>query len=158
MIALCVLLLSGARAGAQESLRALEVPPGARVRVTAVEEGAARVTGSLVYIDPDSLVVRSRGESPALSLPFTRVEMLEVSRGRDGRAGARRGVTWGVYLGAGIGVIAGALSASGTPADPAESALLGAVGGAVLGGGAGAAVGAVFPPERWARFRVVPRK
>lgn len=157
MIGLCLLLLSGAGAGAQETLEALEVPTGARVRVTSGNGGAGRVTGSLVYIDPDSLVVRPRGESPALSLSFSRVEMLEVSRGRDGRAGARQGVTWGVYLGAGIGVIAGALSASGTPTDPAESALLGAVGGAVVGGGLGAAVGAVFPPERWTRFRVVPR-
>lgn len=158
VIALCVLLLSGAHAGAQESFQALEVPPGTRVRVTAEEGGPGRVTGSLVYIDPDSLVVRPRGESPALSLPFARVEMLEVSRGRDSRAGARQGVTWGVYLGAAVGVIAGALSASGTSADTGESAVIGAVGGAVLGGGLGAAAGAIFPPERWSRFRVAPRE
>ena len=139
---------------------------GIRVRVTFSEAGASRqVTGTLIFLDADSLAVRVAAPStgsttrtaPAtqpVPLARSQVTRLEVSTGRHSSAGM------GALIGAGIGIVGGVAVGLAGQCNGNEvgwtfcldsqgyTVGFGAVFGA-LGAGLGAIVGALTHHETW---------
>jgi hypothetical protein len=139
---------------------------GIRVRVTFSEAGASRqVTGTLIFLDADSLAVRVAAPStgsttrtaPATQpvlLARSQVTRLEVSTGRHSSAGM------GALIGAGIGIVGGVAVGLAGQCNGNEvgwtfcldsqgyTVGFGAVFGA-LGAGLGAIVGALTHHETW---------
>lgn len=158
LLPLLLLLVAASGASAQEA--AVPLDPGVRVRVTLQNTDSARVTGSVLAMSWDSLVI---AESPTgdLAREWTSIRLVEVSEGRSRRWSAVRGATWGAFLGVAAGTISGALAAKSIPYTPGESMALGGVGLGLVGSTLGAGVGALFVTERWrpyvaGRSRVPP--
>jgi hypothetical protein len=94
-----------------EAQRRTELPPGARIRVSApvfhngVEVPGARrpETGTLVSVDSVSLTARMERSGDLLTVPFDAVRRLDVSRGViPAREGRPRGLRKGALVGAGF--------------------------------------------------------
>jgi len=169
VLTMFVALLSATPLAAQDA----SPDSGIRVRVTYAEAGTIRkVTGTLEFLDADSLAVLVADSSPdsatntdpaAHPVPLARsqVTRLEVSTGRHSSAGM------GALIGAGIGVVGGvALGVAGQcNGDEVGWAYcfdsqgytvgLGAVFGA-LGAGLGAVIGALTHHETWRSVEHAP--
>ena len=134
--------------------------PGSRVRVRLAQSPGAtpatrdRWTGDLVRLDADSVVIRADDGIVALSRP--QVRSLEAYVGPRPLGSAM----WrGAMIGAGVGVVLGAVSgaASYEPCGPADflcpsrggSVALGAFTVGVAGLVAGGVAGAVLRRDRW---------
>lgn len=128
---------------------------GTRVRVTSPSLQPRRVTGEVAAALPDTLVL-SPGGRGRIAIANRRIELIEVSRGRDRRRGAWRGALLGTLVGVGIGGISGALASPELPTGVPASAAIGAAAGGLLGAGAGAGLGAALAPEGWQRYTVGP--
>jgi hypothetical protein len=122
------------------------INPGDRVRVTAPSVSGGRFAGTVLTVDPDSLVVQTGTETRRL--PRASIERLDLSSGRKSHT----------LLGAGVGFLVGAAVGGGlvasdpTSCDEVHAACI-AVGAAVLGAGGGlvgALTGALVRTERWA--------
>lgn len=148
-------LLSGAAVplAAQEEPRS-PLDMGDRVRVTFQDEDSARVTGSLLQLTWQSLVIEEPGAA-ARERGWNAIRLVEVSRGRDRGRAAWKGGTLGAFVGMALGSIAGALLAPELPTNTEETMIAGGIGAGLLGGGFGASVGAVFPRERWEPYVMV---
>ena len=92
-------------------LTAQAVSPGSRVRVTDPAEGTR--IGTVVAVTPDTLEVRFAHGSEPTPVAIARVTRLDVSRGRERRTMGRAAL--GVVVGAGVGSLIGAISASDCP-------------------------------------------
>lgn len=143
--------------------------PGTRIRVT-TDPGQARRVGTLVAVDPDSLIIRTpdipAGETPILRSTIT---LVEVSQGRRGRFGqalacARYGFATGALAGAVLGYMSAREEGWDSPPlqDGSPPGLAAVFVGTLVGtmnAFYGAGVGAVIPPrERWTPAWPPPRK
>lgn len=158
-VVLIFLLASAAGAGvpwlcAQDSPGAGTPPrPGARVRVSAPDVLPRRVTGRVVRVTPDTVVLRTGAAEP-VAIPFAAAQRMERSLGRNRGWGAARGLGFGALAG---GTAMGAAVLSGAEfciyVSCLQNNLAGAAGGFLIGAGlgapAGALIGAVVGVEEW---------
>lgn len=120
---------------------------GARVRFE--EAGGHRLTGEVVAVLPDALMVRTAQRKPERRLDLSRLERLEVSRGRHGHAGA--GFVIGFIPGAVYGALWGGLAcldAEG-PCDASGARLQVGLAMGTVTGLLGALMGWAVQTERW---------
>jgi len=126
------------------------VPIGSRVRVRMYELDR-RISGVLVGVWADSIVVRPEGGSRELTLGFNKLEWLEVSRGMGRNWLPGGGV--GLLAGGGLGALWGSTlepGIAGRSGNIVVAAMLFGAAGLVIG----AAVGGLTHVEKWKR---VPR-
>jgi len=93
-----VLLLAG-QAGAQ--LR--ELQPGARVRVTAPAVLGGKLEGMIIGRRGDTVSIVSHNAA-AVDIPISAQSRVEISRGKSGAAGAKKGFFWGLAIGLPVGL------------------------------------------------------
>jgi hypothetical protein len=151
---------------APASAQLLTVAPGTRVRVTAPSVSMRSIVGTLVESARDSLLVavpdrRAGQDIPSSTLRIwvqrSQLDRVEISYGRSGWTGAKRGALFGV-AGASIIWMAAAIGAidsgpEGLQFGPIEGTMLisafivppAALAGALIGG------------EKWTRVYVRPR-
>lgn len=127
-----------------------EIPPGARVRVSAPALGQGAVIGGYGGLDADSLSLMPARTGSLVRIPLSQISRLELSDGRN-RAG---GAAVGALLGFGVSVAGGFLCLAVCPTPSGGGANLAPVGGLFLGIFVGVPVGGVlggtvFAPERW---------
>lgn len=127
---------------------------GTRVRVTAPNFFPAPIQGTVTAYTQQGLTV-AREDTAADSAAVTvTVPLRAVSRLDRYAGGSASSTAWyrgriGAFIGAGLGLIAGPLSAKLTDRGMGESALLGGGLGLVSGFTVGAVIGASSPRERW---------
>ncbi|HEX8211514.1 MAG TPA: hypothetical protein VF584_15185 [Longimicrobium sp.] len=150
------LFLSLAAAGPLLAQERAAISPGDRVRVTS--SSIPRTNGIVLETNPDTLVLRSRGET--IYTAWADVRTLHVaeggSRGRSafkyGRIGVIGGAATGIALG--FAAFAGDNDSADGPCvicSPETAAIYGGVTLGVIGGALGSLAGAAFPEERWRR-------
>lgn len=148
-----VLLLLAAPALAPAAVGAadsdLPVAVGQRVRVR--EAGGQRVTGEVVEVLPDALVVRVTKRAQARRLDLSRLDRLEISRGEHGNAhvGAIAGFVPGFAFGALIGAAAGCFEDDSGDCDSLAPALIGGIFVGTVTGVIGALIGWAVRTEHW---------
>jgi len=137
------------------------LPTGRRVRVASTELGGRPLTGNLLAVDDETLLVKVTGRAEPLRLRRSSLERFEVSRGTHNGAG-KGALIGGVILGI-AGAIAGAALSSFPIIDcegsqcgkshpgPEQGLGLGFLVGAMCGAPIGALVGNSFTIERWER-------
>ena len=164
-----VLALLGAIALATADLPAQEpttlpAPPvavGQRVRISTAPAGRRQIAGTIDSVLARAFVIDTVGErrrrflldpGPAVldqfrrvTIRFTEIERLEVSRGIDRWRGVLR---WGL-IGAAGGALLGGAANSSEINPTAKEFLTGAGSGAAVGGIVGGAVGYFLGRERW---------
>jgi hypothetical protein len=84
--------------------QAVELVPGSKVRVEAPGSLSDRVEGLLVSRTADSVVIVREGT--IYRIPLDKVSSLDIYRGKDRWAGARRGALWGTGIGLAWGILA----------------------------------------------------
>ncbi|HEU5174020.1 MAG TPA: hypothetical protein VFT96_04625 [Gemmatimonadaceae bacterium] len=141
LTALLALVIGSTAADAQ--LYAGPLVSGERVRVTAPEVTAAPIRGTFLSAERDTIRVATTGGNLIVGVPYSAVQRLEVSRGRN----RVRWALMGAGAGAVAGMLLGAMSASGGSGSINES--WAPLGGLLAGIPIGAVVGAILAPERW---------
>jgi len=142
-----VLLVLPIEAGALEQ--------GARVRVTLIAREAPHVTGSVLAIPADSLVIAAEPDSAREAIARLDIKKLEISRGIHSNAG--KGAMIGALV---VGVAFGLYAMSRVSADEVGTGgvvvvgLAGGVVGGLAGGGVGALIGSGSRHESWHEIRV----
>ena len=122
-----------------------DVVPGSRVRVSSPALASGPAVGSLMRLEPGSILLDQGKGQPALRVPLDPHVRLELSLGRKSQA------VRGAMIGAAVGVAPGLLLTFGDDNDggdvpsPAVVAAMGAAGGALLG----AAIGWAVKAEQW---------
>ena len=158
LVALVLILAAGS---AIEPLRAQSPVPvsvGERVRIaTPSQRGQYRIVGNIVATRPDTLLLQTADVATPRAVAVGDISTLEVSRGRRGNG--RRGMLYGVVIGASAGALLGAATykkpdCAGTflcpsPDGPGLDIAAGGLLGALVGIGAGGIWGAAHPSERW---------
>lgn len=140
-LALAAVVLLPAVAIAQRS-SPVYVGAGSTVRVTAPSVLPDRMTGSFISSARDTLRVAGRSGNLHYALPYSAVERLEVS-------GGRQRMKW-MWIGMATGAIAGPLIGGMTAGDDTQDAeAWGRLGGLLVGLPVGAVGGALLAPERW---------
>ncbi|HEX8271746.1 MAG TPA: hypothetical protein VF615_03775 [Longimicrobiaceae bacterium] len=141
---LALVLLAAAPLRAQsEGPFPRQVVPGARVRVLEAGAGGRRFAGTVVRADSARLEVAS-GPS-GRSLPWDRVELIEVSRGRRTFGSALKGMAIGAVLGFAV-----YKSYADARYDNDEfNGVAALVEGAPVGALAGLGIGLALGRERW---------
>jgi hypothetical protein len=152
-----IVVALGCVAGVASAQAYPELQPGTRVRIRA-SNIVGQMTGKIASRTADVVVVDDE-RGTVMTLPFSELSDVQVSRGVNHSRGALQGAMWGGGLGLGAGLMFAALPNSarnsqsgfglGPPSD-AEGVFIGAGGGLVLG----AALGALGGSERWERIRV----
>ena len=135
--------------------------PGARVRVVNVSNAAPVLTGQLIRMAGDTVIVSS-ATAIQTSMVVTPAHRFEVSTGRHGRT--LRGIGLGFLAGAAVGAILGFALYEESDCtglcvldfSQGESALLGAVGLGVPGILIGGIVGANLKHETWRIIELQP--
>jgi len=129
------------------------LPAGQRIRVVS-RELSKSLTGNLLAIDDETLLVKLAGRAELVSLRRSSVERFEVSRGR--RSGAGKGA----LIGGLSFFVAGALlynrcgfnpDCEGPPPPTSEDTVTRLASSAAVGAGIGALFGSAFGGERWER-------
>jgi hypothetical protein len=131
--------------------------PGARVRVVNVSNAAPVLTGQLIRMAGDTVIVSS-ATAIQTSMVVTSAHRFEVSTGRHGRT--LRGIGIGLLAGVAVGTVAAyatyeepecapdswfCLDFGGRGTEVAAGGILGGVSGMLIGG----IVGATFRRETW---------
>jgi hypothetical protein len=131
----------------------VELDPGTRIRLRAPAAVAGQLTGVVIARSNDSLTV-SRSNAMPVTVPFTALTSLEVSRGKSHGRGALKGALWGggVFLVLGL-VLPIEECDESTPSNICgdESRAEGVVWATTSGALTGALVGAIIGAERWER-------
>jgi hypothetical protein len=124
--------------------------PGSRVRVTAPDYDLRGMTGLVLRLTIDSITIERDDALPDLTLPFHRVERLQVSTGKRPGLGLAQGAAVGIGIGTLAGLAFGGLQYLTSSKEERELWFLIAV---PLGAGAGliigSIVGAAQPPDNW---------
>ena len=124
---------------------------GAHVRLTAPELQMRGVTGTLVGMTADTLVIVRWHQAPRTAVPIDKLSRLEVSGGKNRRRGMVRGGAVGLVLGGLMGVgIAGLTESEDGPDGISSSedvAIIAGTTGLITLMGVG--YGAVMAPHRW---------
>jgi len=112
---LAVLLAATLSAPPSAAQRRTELLPGTRVRVTmpvfvdgvAISRVERPAVGTVVSVDSVSITTQMEDEGPLLTVPFSAIARLQVSRGAISSAeGQRRGLRKGMLIGGGAAVTA----------------------------------------------------
>jgi len=150
-ISLLLLLLSMTAHGslrAQDSVRVSALHPGVRVRFNAPAVAPARFLGTVRWLTADSIALDTPDHRLA-TIPRSPITKLEISLGASRLRAARRGLLWGVPIGAALGVFfcSTADPSHVPPGTPSNATVIRnwMILSGVLGGGFGAA----NPSERW---------
>jgi hypothetical protein len=136
------------------------LPTGQRIRVVSreTELGGQLLTGRLLAIDDETLLLKVDNRAEPIRLRRASIGQIEVSRGK--RTGAGKGaLIGGVSLGvpvAALGYVVAGFSTFGceggcAPPNYLAGAAGGFVFGAAIGGAIGAAIGSTSKSERWER-------
>lgn len=130
-----------------------DVLTGTRVRVTAPHFFPAPIRGTVTSYTHLALTV-AREDTTADSVVSVTVPLRAVSRLDRFAGGSASSTAWyrgrlGGFVGAGLGLIAGPLTARTTGRGVGESALIGGGLGLLSGFTLGAVIGAASPRERW---------
>jgi hypothetical protein len=122
---------------------------GKRVRVTAPNFLDHRVTGVVSSFTAKGLVVEEEGTGTAYTMPLHAVARIDPFRG-DGPASTAwyRGRLGG-FVGAGLGLIAGAFVSQVSPHGFGTTVALSGAAGLAAGGLVGGVSGALRPAPRW---------
>lgn len=128
LMTLALLLALPRHAGAQSA----EVPVGARVRLRA-EYPYGTVVGRVERVDRQVLRVVQDRTTAGLVVPMRYVQSLEMRRGRSRFEGMRWGALRGAVVGAGAGLLLGAVTDGNVAAFGAAGLGVGAAGGAAYG-------------------------
>lgn len=152
----CLLLLSLASipsTAAHAQVQQPEIPPGARVRVSAPALSQRAVIGRYDGLNADTVLLMSARTDSLMRIPSSLITRLELSDGRN----RGRGAAAGALVGLGASVAGGFLCLALCPTRPGSGANLAPVGGLFLGIFVGLPVGGVlggtvFAPERWRRI------
>lgn len=133
--------------------QATPIAPGDRVRVTAPAVNPGPLHGTVVSMDPDSVVLEVEGREEPLAFSAASITALDVSRGQKGEA------VLGGILGGIAGVILGVSVYNGSKEDCGPEDSLCELGNfddslvvlalAGVGAGVGALIGSLFKSERW---------
>ena len=136
-------------------LEAAALELGARVRVTLLAREAPPVTGLVLAIPADSLVVTAEPDSTRAAIARLDIRKLEVSRGMHSNAG-RFATIGGILTGVTFGLIVvnDLQSSEVTGGGVAVLGLGGAAIGWLLGAGVGALIGSGSKHEQWDDVRV----
>lgn len=131
------------------------VPPGATIRVVAPGVAPGVLTGTVVLIDQDTLLLKIPGEGAAVVVPLTEVERLDAYRGRKPDLGATIGAgVAGLVLGAAVGWVAGpTLCRAFDDADDSSCERQGVRSQRIVGAGIVGLVGGVYGARAGARRR-----
>jgi hypothetical protein len=128
-------------------------PLGARVRVTAPEQGFRAAALRLQDFRADTVYFAQGGELTPLRLPVAEITSLELSIGRN--------TGYGTVLGRNVGAIVGGLCGAALFArEGGYAVLLAPVGAGIgigLGGGIGAVVGYLLAPREWVNVPITSR-
>ena len=135
------------------------LPPGQRIRVVSRELGGQTLTGRLLAIDDETLLLKVADRAEPIRLRRASIGQIEVSRGK--RTGAGKGaLIGGVALGI-PGAFVGWYGTescvevlSCTPGHVYGGFASAAIGGLVVGGAIGALIGSAFTSERWERVPI----
>jgi hypothetical protein len=128
---------------------------GARVKAFPAQPGAKAITGNVVDLALDTLIVLPEGGGGALTFDPRDLRKIEVSQGRRGNA----------LLGLGVGAGVGVASAIGLAIWVCNADDDGCTSGQVVGGGlalsailagVGAGIGALIKTERWRKASMPP--
>jgi hypothetical protein len=145
-----ILMLCASAHAAEGPAEPVDPSVGSRVRVTS-SAGNEPVTGTLLSVDVDALVLRHEANDAASRIPIAEIVKLEVSGGRRSQAGR------GAMIGAAVGVMPGLLLTFGDYSSDVHgdshagtAAVIGAAGGALLG----AALGWALKTEDWVPSQV----
>lgn len=141
MVCACVLLLAPCHLVAQYATPYGPMP-GSRVRVLAPSHAIEPLTGRLLAIAGDSLLLDASAGRARVRLSAASVQRVEVSKGYPRWEFAKRYGMLGSLAGGVIGAIT-----FGT--DDPLGGLAGIMAGAIIGAPIGAASGAILAPERW---------
>ena len=154
LLILCAFALR--HAGAQDSSRVDDLRPGMRVRFRAPAVAPDRFVGTIRWLTPDSIAVDTPDHRLA-TVPRSPITAMEISLGTSRARAVRRGLMWGVPVGAAIGALVSATIRDPRAPFPVQSCAC--IGGAdrraailvftALGGVFGAGFGAANPSERW---------
>ena len=161
-LAVFMLLCGADPLRAQDAIQLSELRPGLKIRVEAPGVIFGTLTAMILSRSPDSIAIANSNFAP-ISIPLSKITRLDVSRGKSHKAGAVRGLKWGVPLGLAIGAIAAAGAFDCTcyvcknceelKTPPAQGFGLGLLSGVAYGAG----IGALVPRESWARLELTPR-
>ena len=134
---------------AQES-NPLSLTVGDAIRLPESDASSKWVSGYVASVNSESFGYRLDGAATVVERPYVTVETIEVRRRLRGGS-VKSAATWGLFLGAALGAIAGPFAANSlsmeTGASMAAFSAVGGLGGAALGAG----VGAVVVSPRWYR-------
>lgn len=154
LLVLCA--LPQRHAGAQDSSRVDDLRRGMRVRFRAPAVAPDRFLGTIRGLTPDSIALDTP-DHRLVTVPRAPITTMELSLGTSRMRGARRGLMWGVPIGAALGALVTwkiQRPPAPFPVDPCsckgettrQSVIIDlTIISGVLGGGLGAA----NPSERW---------
>jgi hypothetical protein len=142
-----VLMLLLAASDPKQASAASSMLLRSRIRVFGPTVPGSPLTGTLVQVRPDTLVLRANGADQ--TLPFSAIDSLQRSKGR--KSSTLVGGVVGLIMGAGIGAVTGATSDTPGIAVPY---------GVLVLGGAGLGLGLIIGSlnrhgeERWTRVEL----
>jgi hypothetical protein len=144
------LLLSPLAARSQDDV---DIVPGSRIRITERGARSDALSGTVITMRADSVVMRLDNNARRSSFALAGLSRFEVSEGKKGHANAGGGI--GFLIGAGIGALIGSISTTGGDhLEGAASVMAGSGIGAVVGTFVGAAIGAKHKTEKWVDVEV----
>lgn len=148
-LAAAVALAIGSAAAPAYAQSARDGLSGTRVRVTAPNFAENRVVGTVTSYDETGLQVVEEATGTVYSFPLRAVSRLDPYQG-----GSRGSTAWyrgrfGAFLGAGVGLLAGAAIGTTGDGDMVRPTVAGGVAGMGAGALLGALHGAAFPRDRW---------
>ena len=127
------------------------VATGDRVRVILIAYEPAPVTGRLLELRPDAILLSTEPDSTPRTIPRAAIAQFEVHRGTGTNAG--RGAVIGALIvaipAAFLGMIGAGMTEEPGGLSMAQGALVAGGAGAVLGAGIGALVGKSEKHDRW---------
>ena len=138
-----------------------QIRPGVRVRILGPGVPATEFTGTVTTVGSDSITVADPAR--ILTVARTDIRKMEVSQGKTAGAGARRGMLWGLGIGAAVGALASTPHSCGSSTNcRSDGSLVLMVPFMALGGVLdGAIIGAFVGREAWqpvdlARVSILP--
>ncbi len=148
-----VLVLTFGRSVSRLEGQALsDLASGDTVRVSV---GTARITGTLIRLETESLFVRTEEVPEGQLIPVVGLTRLEVARGRKSSSG--KGALIGLAIGGALGALAGLEFCGGgdeTCYSQGEFIAVGAFAGVLPGALIGAVAGYTVRGTRWVRIRL----
>ncbi len=150
---LLLLLVAAPEAAGQERAALFGIEPGARIRLPLAGQAEPSLIARVLRSERDTLTYVVEGSGEIRKQDLLTLRAVDVEQ-RSRKGSVRTGITWGLFLGSAVGVIAGPFFVDElSMGTEGAVATLGAIGG-LTGGAAGGAAGALLVPGRWHRYQV----